>query len=332
MSRSRRPDVHEQLIQQNRKSQGNGYRIPKQQPGTIVALARDPRGPEFGRVIRGRVLDHTGFILSVVWDHEPDVVEEWRADEVRYKVDRGLMRLTPPPKKRRLRLAADLLECRTCGAKGKKRKKCPPDHKGPGALKPEQWGEGKKAPTLTREDESPKMSSSTRGAFRPETEENTLTTQTFSAKEVAKELGMDARNLRKFLRSSKSPIEAVGQGNRYEFSAKDVAKLKKFFDGTKASTTETAAPATKKSKKNKAPKTEPKKPRSMMSEEERRQWQEETEAAVQGNMNPDDATADENGFTDQDYADHQEVDLDALAGPSPEELEDLEIEVDENEG
>lgn len=53
--------------------------------------------------------------------------------------------------------------------------------------------------------------------------------QKLSAKEAAAELGTDARTLRKFLRSKASPIEPVGQGNRYEFTAKEVKALKKAF-------------------------------------------------------------------------------------------------------
>jgi hypothetical protein len=50
-----------------------------------------------------------------------------------------------------------------------------------------------------------------------------------SAKEAALRLGTNARTLRKFLRSKQSPIEPVGQGNRYEFTAGDIKKLKKAF-------------------------------------------------------------------------------------------------------
>lgn len=51
-----------------------------------------------------------------------------------------------------------------------------------------------------------------------------------SAKEAALRLGTNARTLRKFLRSKQSPFEPVGQGNRYEFTAGDIKKLKKAFN------------------------------------------------------------------------------------------------------
>lgn len=50
-----------------------------------------------------------------------------------------------------------------------------------------------------------------------------------SAKQAAIEIGTDARTLRKFLRSDASAFDAVGQGNRYEFSNGDLKKLKKQF-------------------------------------------------------------------------------------------------------
>jgi hypothetical protein len=53
--------------------------------------------------------------------------------------------------------------------------------------------------------------------------------ETFSAKQVAVRIGTDAKTLRKFLRSSASPYEAVGQGGRYEFPKGDLAKIKKHF-------------------------------------------------------------------------------------------------------
>lgn len=52
-----------------------------------------------------------------------------------------------------------------------------------------------------------------------------------SAKQAAIQLGTDARTLRKFLRAS-DDFDAVGQGNRYEFDAKEMKKLKKLFNST----------------------------------------------------------------------------------------------------
>lgn len=47
---------------------------------------------------------------------------------------------------------------------------------------------------------------------------------TFTAKQLARKLNTDPKTLRKFLRSKDSPVEAVGQGGRYEFDA-EAAKL-----------------------------------------------------------------------------------------------------------
>jgi MerR HTH family regulatory protein len=58
-----------------------------------------------------------------------------------------------------------------------------------------------------------------------------MTEEFKSAKEVARRLGTDARTLRKFLRSSDSPFESVGQGGRYNFDEEDVALLQEAFNG-----------------------------------------------------------------------------------------------------
>lgn len=54
------------------------------------------------------------------------------------------------------------------------------------------------------------------------------------AKEVATQLGTDAKSLRQFFRSGKSSFEAVGAGGRYEFSEADIPKIKAEFEGWKA--------------------------------------------------------------------------------------------------
>jgi hypothetical protein len=47
--------------------------------------------------------------------------------------------------------------------------------------------------------------------------------------EVAEELETDPKTLRKFLRSEDSPLDPVGQGNRYEIPAAKMRSLKKAF-------------------------------------------------------------------------------------------------------
>ena len=50
---------------------------------------------------------------------------------------------------------------------------------------------------------------------------------TLSAKEVAQELGTDARTVRKFLRKT---YGTIGQGNRWNIQRKEIAKLRKAFN------------------------------------------------------------------------------------------------------
>jgi hypothetical protein len=51
-----------------------------------------------------------------------------------------------------------------------------------------------------------------------------------NAKEVADELGTDAKTFRRFVRSPKSSFAAVGSGGRYEFDRKDLPTLRKKFN------------------------------------------------------------------------------------------------------
>jgi transposase len=59
------------------------------------------------------------------------------------------------------------------------------------------------------------------------------TDETYSAKQVARRIGTDAKTFRKWLRSTASPYPAVGQGQRYEFPAEDLDRIQKFFDAWK---------------------------------------------------------------------------------------------------
>lgn len=50
------------------------------------------------------------------------------------------------------------------------------------------------------------------------------------AKQVATRIGTDARTFRKFLRSPQSPVQAVGQGKRYDFPEKNLPKIAAAFN------------------------------------------------------------------------------------------------------
>lgn len=74
-----------------------------------------------------------------------------------------------------------------------------------------------------------------------------MTAESLSAKEVARELGTDARNFRKFMRATTPKEDQPGQGNRYAFDVDEVPELKaKFQEWTQP-----------KPKKEKEPKPDP---------------------------------------------------------------------------
>jgi hypothetical protein len=56
-----------------------------------------------------------------------------------------------------------------------------------------------------------------------------MSTDSLDTAKVASELGTDARTLRKFLRSSASPLAPVGQGARYVIGQDDLPELKTKF-------------------------------------------------------------------------------------------------------
>lgn len=58
------------------------------------------------------------------------------------------------------------------------------------------------------------------GNFKPKTER-----KQYDAKQVARELEVDPKKFRKFLRSAHSPVPAAGQGGRYLISRDDLAKV-----------------------------------------------------------------------------------------------------------
>lgn len=70
-----------------------------------------------------------------------------------------------------------------------------------------------------------------------------MAAQTLTTAEVAEELGTDQKRLRKFLRSNSSPIEPVGQGNRYSITRGQMKTLKKAFDAWTESHTRTVKEA-----------------------------------------------------------------------------------------
>ena len=53
--------------------------------------------------------------------------------------------------------------------------------------------------------------------------------RTFSAKQVARQLGTEAKTLRKFFRDPKSDYEPVGQGGRYDFPESEIPKIREAF-------------------------------------------------------------------------------------------------------
>lgn len=129
--------------------------------------------------------------------------------------------------------------------------------------------------------------------------------QKLSAKEAAIQLGTNARTLRKFLRSKQSPIEPVGQGNRYEFDTADMKKMKKSFVAwSNGSTT----------------KPKPKKIEDLTTDEKEQYALHLAE--VEEGAHP---------IYDEVDLDNEDIDLSDLDGPDEDDLLDIELEIEDDE-
>lgn len=215
-----------------------GYRIPRQPEGTRISWWPDPRGVDHPPHFWGTIIQHTADTVLVVWDDDDDHYEVWDGRDMRYRIDRGQMRLKQPPKARRIRLPPDQLTCKVCGKPRQLKCGCPRV----GAVKPEEWGAPSVRETLTPAASDDRVISSLKGQSAPHEPKgaNMATTKAepLSAKEAATELGTDARTLRKFLRKRSG---LVGQGNRWAIEPKELKALKKEFDAWAKGTAEAKA-------------------------------------------------------------------------------------------
>lgn len=136
------------------------------------------------------------------------------------------------------------------------------------------------------------------------------TTEKFSAKEAAIQIGTDARTLRKFIRSS-NDFDAVGQGNRYEFTKSEIKALKKAF---------LAWSSGSKPKKDK-------KSIDDMTTEERSELADHLLRTEEGIEEQDevDRTTEEVDLDDEG----DPVEIDDLEGPSDDDLEEIELDLDD---
>lgn len=257
-----------------------GYKLHRQREGTRVTYWPDPRGPGFGTMLSGFVVDHMGDTVSLVWDHDDEFYETWSSGECRYRVDRGQMRFIPPPRERRIRLPPDQLTCKTCGRPRQLKCGCPRI----GALKPEEWGINAVRALLTPSLPHDMMDISiggnapidddTKGAMMArkkveavvedieeveeiaeveaeveleELDDATTTAEgpsgdgnILTAKAAASMLKTDGRTLRKFLRKK---FGVIGQGQRWEIDADGIEELRTEFEAWSKGGTKADKPA-----------------------------------------------------------------------------------------
>lgn len=189
-------------LRRSEESLRPSYRLNGVQPGSRVAECLDrARRWHLGFYRLGTLRTRTTSAVWILWDEDEEPTRYSQGD-ARYKVDTDLWRIT-----------------------------------GPNSVDP------MKALALTPEAKNASINHQPLTEAAP-TEERVMqgaesTSKTFGAKQVASRIGTDPKTFRKFLRSSASPVQAVGQGKRYDFPESELPKLaqafKKWQDSSKNS-------------------------------------------------------------------------------------------------
>lgn len=179
------------------------YRLIGIRAGSLVAECLDKYGRwELGHR-RGSIVRLNAEVVQIHWHGDTELTHYSQGD-ARYSVDRGFWRIVPPSQ----RNVFDALRSTLTG-EAESASIMPSPHTGVGET----------------EEETEVTTKTEKAAPEQPTEEK----KTFSAKQVASRIGTDAKTLRKFFRSAKSPYKPVGQGGRYEFDAELLPEIKDRF-------------------------------------------------------------------------------------------------------
>lgn len=185
---------------------------------SVIAESLDKYGRwELGHRL-GVLSTNVGNRVGVVWEGE-EYPTMYTQAEARYKIDRSppLWRVVPPHQ----RNIFDAMARADADRAASPPALTMPRRSESIASSPQQG-----APLLTEEDAVPKQDEQPKEAAK-----------TTPAKALARQLGVDPKVLRKFLRSGHSSFDPVGQGGRYEFTDDQVASISREWAQHKSGST-----------------------------------------------------------------------------------------------
>lgn len=194
------------------------YRLNGVPTGSALVRCHDKYGRwEYGFTL-GVIVRKSPQVVQIRWADDMETIKQYSQGDARYEVDRGRWRIlgliTGNPLDPSDPIAVALTELR-------------------GSYSMLASANADDSTDRGDEDMAKQMSNaaSEREAAKKAVATGDLKERdTYTAKQVATRCGTDAKTMRKFFRSKHSTVEAVGQGGRYEFDAKDLPKIKREFD------------------------------------------------------------------------------------------------------
>ena len=194
------------------------YRLNGVRSGFAVARCYVKYGRwELGYTV-GIIVRKTASIVQVRWADAPDDTATYDQGDARYEIDRGRWRVLGLIQGNPLDPDNPISSALT--------------RLGHDARMTEPADAGTPPTEETDEDMSEKMSKAAqeRAAAQHAVKNGNLPDrETYTAKQIATRCGTDSKTMRKFFRSNHSTVQAVGQGGRYEFDAKDVPTIMREF-------------------------------------------------------------------------------------------------------
>lgn len=194
------------------------YRLNGVRSGFAVARCYDKYGRWELGYTAGIIVRKTASVVQVRWADSPDDIVTYDQGDARYEIDRGRWRVLGLVQGNPLDPDNPLSSTLT---------KLNRDHRVLASSSDDT------PPTEeTDEDMSEKLSKAAqeRAAARHAVKNGNLPDrETYTAKQIATRCGTDSKTMRKFFRSNHSTVQAVGQGGRYEFDAKDVPTIMREF-------------------------------------------------------------------------------------------------------
>lgn len=203
----------------------DSYRLNGVRKGQTVAKCHDKYGRWEAGYTMGVIARLTSTNVFIIWQGSEEI-KMYSQGDARYEVDRGRWRIT------------DSIQANPLDPTAGPPAKMPESDSASSALTSKQGDGIIDTSPQSSDDETEEMKDMAKS--RAETERDAAKKavangdlkdrDTYTAKQVATRLGTDPKTMRKFFRSSRSTVEPVGQGGRYEFDAEDLPQIRLEFE------------------------------------------------------------------------------------------------------